>query len=160
VSQHNSDSNDNSVYSGTKQDYHMLTQDYRPVPVTVRIVGAVDLPFSAIVDTVLLPYDFYSTKKYAPSVAPSEDATITRDYRAEGMARAYLQPQLHMGDTTNYMIAKFGKPDRQYETGLHETALVFKFPESNHDAFASGVAGFTGFFTNSQLAHWVPIYSH
>jgi len=76
----------------------------------------------------------------------------------EQQARAYLQPQLYSGDTTNSLIARFGPPQDQYETGTHELSMSFFFLDDNHAALAAGVGGFTAFFTNNQLAHWDPIY--
>ena len=76
----------------------------------------------------------------------------------EQKAREYLQPLLHIGDTTNSLIARFGAPFYQYETGEHELAMYFYFPDQDHAALAAGVGGFTGFFTNNQLSYWDPIY--
>ena len=76
----------------------------------------------------------------------------------ERQARAYLQPQLHDGDTTNSLSAKFGPPEYQHETGTHELSMGVFFLDDNHAALAAGVGGFTAFFTNNQLVHWDPIY--
>jgi hypothetical protein len=77
---------------------------------------------------------------------------------SEQRARRYLEPQLHIGDTTTNLITKFGKPLRQDETGNHELVMDFFFPDTDQAALAAGVGGFTGFFTNNMLAHWEPIY--
>ncbi len=71
-------------------------------------------------------------------------------------ARNYLQPMLQIGDYSTNIIARFGLPIRQYETGTHELCMYFLFSDTNHAA--TGVGGFAGFFTNNQLAHWEPIY--
>lgn len=91
------------------------------------------------------------------SCRQADQAPLTA-VQIEQKARAYLQPLLHAGDTTTNIIAKFGAPDYQYETGTHELAMYFHFSDHDHEALASGVGGFTGFFTNSQLSHWDPIY--
>jgi len=84
-----------------------------------------------------------------------------REVTADGLeqrARQYLEPQLHIGDTTTNLITKFGKPLRQDETQTHELVMYFFFPDTDRAALAAGVGGFTGFFTNNVLAHWEPIY--
>lgn len=76
----------------------------------------------------------------------------------EQTARSYLQPKLSNGESTTNIIAKFGKPFYQYETKSGELCMYFRFDEENKAALAAGVGGFTGFFTNNHLSHWVPIY--
>jgi hypothetical protein len=87
------------------------------------------------------------------------DRTPLTAEQIEQNARAYLQPLLHSGDSTTNIIARFGHPEYQYVTGMHEQAMYFLFPRTDHAALAAGVGGFTGFFTNSYLAHWEPIYA-
>jgi hypothetical protein len=48
-----------------------------------------------------------------------------------------LQPQLHDGDTTNSLIARFGPPEYQHETGTHELSMGFFFLDDNHAALAA-----------------------
>ena len=73
-------------------------------------------------------------------------------------AKNYLQPMLHIGDSSTNVMARFGLPISQYETGMHELCMYFMFSDTNHAATLAGVGGFTGFFTNNQLSHWEPIY--
>jgi hypothetical protein len=87
----------------------------------------------------------------------SDQAPLTTQ-QIDQKARGYLQPLLQSGDSTTNIIARFGAPFYQYETGMHEKAMYFDFPDNDHAALAAGVGGFTGFFTNNQLAHWEPIY--
>lgn len=86
-----------------------------------------------------------------------EQGPLTAE-QIEQKARAYLQPLVQSGASTTNIIAKFGPPFYQYETGNHELAMYFHFSDHDPAALAAGVGGFTGFFTNSQLAHWDPIY--
>jgi hypothetical protein len=87
----------------------------------------------------------------------SEQAPLTAD-EIKQKARGYLQPLLQSGESTTNIIAKFGPPFYQYETGMHELAMYFHFSGHDHAALAAGVGGFTGFFTNNQLESWEPIY--
>jgi hypothetical protein len=76
----------------------------------------------------------------------------------EQKARHYLQPMLHIGDTTTNLIAQFGDPVGQYETGDHELSMSFFFLDNKHEALVAGVGGFTAFFVSNRLVHWDPIY--
>ena len=76
----------------------------------------------------------------------------------EQKARKYLQPMLHIGDSTTNIIEQFGLPFYQYETQSHELSMNFFFSDKNHEALAAGVGGFTAFFTRHQLTRWDPIY--
>ena len=93
------------------------------------------------------------------SCRQADQAPLT-SAQIEQKARAYLQPLLHSGDSTTNIIAKFGPPFYQYETGMHELAMYFDFHHTNQAALAAGVCGFTGFFTNNQLESWDPGYGN
>ena len=81
---------------------------------------------------------------------------LTAD-QIEQKARAFLQPYLQLGDSSNNFIARFGSPVYSYETN-QKSFLYFNFPLSDHKAMAAGIGGFMGIFTNNQLVHWEPTY--
>jgi hypothetical protein len=74
-------------------------------------------------------------------------------------ARAYLQPLLHLGESTTNMISRFGPPVYQ-ETTKTNLTLYFAFPDDNKAARAAGVGGFEAFFTSNQLTRWYPAYEN
>ncbi|MBF7997025.1 YceK/YidQ family lipoprotein [Rahnella laticis] len=52
---------DTGYYSGTRSDVNMMKSDDTSWAMTPLLL--VDLPFSALLDTVLLPYDYYRSGK-------------------------------------------------------------------------------------------------
>lgn len=73
-------------------------------------------------------------------------------------ANMYLQALLHIGDSQSNVIQRFGFPSYEYEAHGHELRMYFYFSDTNHEALAKGVGGFTGFFNSNQLTRWEPIY--
>lgn len=71
MNQHMFEPNSNLLYGGTRQDCHSIVhQDFKGETVMVRVMGAIDLPFSFAVDTIVLPIDLYHWTERRPSVDP------------------------------------------------------------------------------------------
>ena len=86
------------------------------------------------------------------------DGQTNKANEVEQKARNYLQPLLQIGDSQTNIIKRFGFPTYQYEAQNHESRMYFYFSDTNVEALAKGVGGFTGFFTGNQLTRWEPIY--
>ncbi|MBK4714353.1 MULTISPECIES: YceK/YidQ family lipoprotein [Tenebrionibacter/Tenebrionicola group] len=62
-------------YTGTRASYNMLKDD--KTSWGMKPLAALDLPFSAIMDTVLLPWDAFRTDKSVKNrVKESEDSSL------------------------------------------------------------------------------------
>lgn len=57
-------------YSGTKADTKILKD--RDSGYVIKPLAMIDLPFSALLDTVLLPYDYFRADNVASQPSPKE----------------------------------------------------------------------------------------
>jgi hypothetical protein len=76
----------------------------------------------------------------------------------ERKAQEYLQPLLHVGESQEDMVRRFGSPMHTMEISSNELCLDFLFSDQNHAAENAGVGGFDAFFVSNRLSHWLPIY--
>ena len=71
-------------YSGAKNDIKMIKDDDTGWAMTPLL--ALDLPFSAVVDTLLLPYDYYRSGSNPEDDSPR--ARVLRDEQISGVNNA------------------------------------------------------------------------
>ena len=64
----------NPIYGGTREDcYEIVHKDYKDEPVMTHVVCAIDLPFSFVLDTIILPIDIYTWTDSLSSVDALKD---------------------------------------------------------------------------------------
>lgn len=67
-------------YSGTKADSRILKDS--DTGWVIKPLAMIDLPFSALLDTVLLPYDYFQADNIASQPSPKERVQDWENYQA------------------------------------------------------------------------------
>lgn len=70
------------LYSGTKNNINMLSDDETGWAMKPLVV--LDMPFSAVLDTLLLPYDYYTVNDDKSNESPKERVKKLDTTRLEG----------------------------------------------------------------------------
>jgi hypothetical protein len=82
----------------------------------------------------------------------------SKAHEIERKAQEYLQPLLHVGESSTGLVARFGDPVAQHVISSNEVCLSFSFSYRNQAAENAGVGGVDAFFVSNRLSHWRPIY--
>ncbi len=111
--------------------------------------------------TLTILFIFASCRPKGANVESKNGNAETIDSKAqeiERKGREYLQPLLHVGESSADLVRRFGNPTQKMEISSNELCLDFFFFDQNRAAENAGVGGFTAFFVSNQLSRWVPIY--
>jgi uncharacterized protein YceK len=138
--------NSNPVYGGTRDDCHNIAHnDSKGEPAGVHVWAAVDLPFSFVADTLLLPFDLIHLSEQPPSIDPLKG---WKNVGGSGiLARDNWPPQIETNipfgkiisdDVTNFVKTIKNGPGSEsytccggmeyYEDGAGRHAIKIKIP--------------------------------